>query len=118
MNRKDFLKSISILALTPSILKGNIMKREAKVPLTTSWEINQGECSNCGKCYVDYPGIFTEKNNQYAGLNENTDCGTVGGTNNNHLYGVGNGCSCEEDIMQAKANCPSEAIIELGAQIR
>lgn len=119
MNRKQFIKSISFLSLTPSILIGKLIKQEVKVPTTTSWIINQGECINCAYCYSTYPDIFVEKNDQFAGFNTNTDCGTVGGTNDSELYGVGHGGDCEADITEAKKHCPTNSVIqELGAQIR
>lgn len=98
MNRKTFIKIISVAALAPSI----IIK---KVYATSSWKLNREERIGCKLCVAEAPECMTiYKDNKAAFLNDHALGGPV------YHYG----CGYYEQMFAAKDACPLYLIEEIG----
>lgn len=98
MNRKTFIKTLSVAALAPSI----IIK---KVYATSSWKLNREECIGCEACVAEAPECLTiGKDGKAAFLNAHASGGPV------YHYG----CGYYDQMFAAKDVCPFDLIEEFG----
>lgn len=101
MKRREFLKKLGLVVT--SIFAFKNVKAQTK---SYTLEIDQDECTGCGKCWGDFPDDFQESDKGTAWFKSGCCCEDDGPTTH-----ATHGSSHIEDAI---AGCPVEAIKEIG----
>jgi ferredoxin len=98
MDRRIVLKILGFGMIMPTIFA-------KKAFATSSYFLHKDLCINCGRCIDVAPHCFQEADGhvEFSG-----QCGATGGPDYHY------GCSEYEDMQEAMAGCPVEAIEEIG----
>ena len=111
MKRKNFLKKISFLFLTP-ILLTETLKASTKPPSTNSSTVRiTDECVNCGACIEESPSeMIIESGGEYI---YNIQSGAIYSVSDGGKTAtIGSGSFDEWETLRDV--CPAEAIVEIG----